>query len=1112
MLALYDFASGKLLQTIEDAHSYDCSVLHIRYTDSTNSAIFLDNGGSVFLLETKSTLGRRNSTSACIFSGSKGEAFAVEPLRIFDKFPLHRFSETSVVAVASLNKVIIAEIKPALRSVFSFPINATPLKLPLLEWHIVTIQSSEAGKTIEPVLAVATGNGIVFVQVSAETNRTVKCSFIQRTTVPADVVNMKWLNNYIVAVVDIDEKLHIIDIRNQNVLDSVDLSFVGVVYQSSFFKGLATTRAVSQAMALAGNRACSQSIGTFQGQMVFLGVKGVFVASLRMWFERVERLVSKGMPLEALRFVLDVYTGTATGVLGLTRNAVERKGILRRQVRNLIQMAADRCLKSVPVHGKIDSLKEHYEAVIPLCIEACVSTGDLEYLFGPLYEKFAFDVMAKSVFLQCLEPLILNDELHELSPIVSKDFIELYESRDQFATIESCIVRLDVTSFDIHQVVSVCRQYDLFDGLAYVYLTAFKDARTPLEDYLLKLRKEMKDKPHLPDEIVALGNKVIVYMSCCLNGLKYPSGIPNDDRTLQIAVEVFQTLLARHTRQPDSDEPVFAHLRTLLDFNARETLNVFVMAFNQPYFNDAKGLELQQQLVDRLQQVVVQSTECEPGQVAGVFTFIARQMTKPDAKIVINRMLIEQTLEVLCDPDDRQRHDERESAVIELYDSGVLKHISDKTVIKMAEDAKFFRLCEVLYEKHNMHDKLLGCFLDDVHRKSQVFKFLQRVFVSPLYEKHDKKLVKEMCVTRFRDLLAIDRQKAAQLTVTSLWNEVPLLLKTLEPDVQQQYIFMRSLYDFMSRIPFGAAQDTSAFPPQYHDIFIELMCQVRPDVVGDHIRFNDDYDPDKVLAICRKYGLVKPEAYLLEKKGDTSKALEVLLDDLDKRIQAYLVSQAKELSPTEYIRSLREMSESLILLTEFCQRIGSKMDHDKREKTWLIVLERMLEAIRRVAAEVPEERKSDLRRLCVDFLKSMTGQVDLLVLLKKILEDPAYNRGKFGELRELLLGIVDAYTYEEILLSSTRNLLHKDIHNQMSRMKRAVSKALSAKNDRCLICDASLLNTSYSEPSESSNLAIFRCGHGFHTVCVKNVQSPLKETSQTTGKLDVLKCPECPRR
>ena len=51
-----------------------------------------------------------------------------------------------------------------------------------------------------------------------------------------------------VAVLDTSECMHVVDIRSQTVLDTIDLSIVGIVYQSSFYKGLTTSRATSQAM------------------------------------------------------------------------------------------------------------------------------------------------------------------------------------------------------------------------------------------------------------------------------------------------------------------------------------------------------------------------------------------------------------------------------------------------------------------------------------------------------------------------------------------------------------------------------------------------------------------------------------------------------------------------------------------------------------------------------------------------------------------------------------------------------------------------------------------------------------------------------------------------
>ena len=64
----------------------------------------------VYDIVCRSTLGRKSAASTCIFSGSKGEAFAAEPLLVSEKFPLHRFAETFVVAVVSLNKVLLSTV------------------------------------------------------------------------------------------------------------------------------------------------------------------------------------------------------------------------------------------------------------------------------------------------------------------------------------------------------------------------------------------------------------------------------------------------------------------------------------------------------------------------------------------------------------------------------------------------------------------------------------------------------------------------------------------------------------------------------------------------------------------------------------------------------------------------------------------------------------------------------------------------------------------------------------------------------------------------------------------------------------------------------------------
>lgn len=46
----------------------------------------------------------------------------------------------------------------------------------------------------------------------------------------------------------------------------------------------------------------------------------------------------------------------------------------------------------------------------------------------------------------------------------------------------------------------------------------------------------------------------------------------------------------------------------------------------------------------------------------------------------------------------------------------------------------------------------------------------------------------------------------------------------------------------------------------------------------------------------------------------------------------------------------------------------------------------------------------------------MMGHIALPAILQKIMQDPAYNTGKFGEIRELILGMLETYNYEQVEL------------------------------------------------------------------------------------------------
>lgn len=75
--------------------------------------------------------------------------------------------------------------------------------------------------------------------------------------------------------------------RTQRELELLELSSAGLVYGSAHFKALAVGGGVSEAFALAGERACYNTLSSRGTQLLVLGTKAVHMVKLRTWPERI---------------------------------------------------------------------------------------------------------------------------------------------------------------------------------------------------------------------------------------------------------------------------------------------------------------------------------------------------------------------------------------------------------------------------------------------------------------------------------------------------------------------------------------------------------------------------------------------------------------------------------------------------------------------------------------------------------------------------------------------------------------------------------------------------------------------------------------------------------
>jgi hypothetical protein len=79
---------------------------------------------------------------------------------------------------------------------------------------------------------------------------------------------------------------------------------------------------------------------------------------------------------------------------------------------------------------------------------------------------------------------------------------------------------------------------------------------------------------------------------------------------------------------------------------------------------------------------------------------------------------------------------------------------------------------------------------------------------------------------------------------------------------------------------------SSIFVPDDQLVYIKLMISYAPDDLYMFVKSNDNYPLDECLVLCREHSIVDATSWLLEKTGEVSAALNLLLTELSKNIQS----------------------------------------------------------------------------------------------------------------------------------------------------------------------------------------------------------------------------------
>jgi len=115
----------------------------------------------------------------------------------------------------------------------------------------------------------------------------------------------------------------------------------------------------------------------------------------------------------------------------------------------------------------------------------------------------------------------------------------------------------------------------------------------------------------------------------------------------------------------------------------------------------------------------------------------------------------------------------------------------------------------------------------------------------------------------------------------------------------------------------------------------------------------------------------------------------------------------------------------------------------------------------------------------------------------------------FGDVRDLLTGVLEACSYEHTLLSTCARLVAGDLHCAMDSLTRASRRATSLETDSCQVCGRAAIgphSVMGTRRQSDDEVVCFHCRHLVHYTCLLDC---VTATSPTMTEPRRWRCPVC---
>ncbi|KAL8959175.1 MAG: hypothetical protein Q9193_003911 [Seirophora villosa] len=776
------------------------------------------------------------------------------------------------------------------------------------------------------------------------------------------IVAVQWLGRSVLAVLTITQQLIILEDNSLRETNSSDLIQKHIYHVDLFSQQLnmLVEHLDEEDASMHGVVADAfyMSFRAYKGRLFLLGFNELSFGTLSNWADRLLALVEEGNHIGAIELAVSYYTGETDKVsVGLPDDDDSRH---RMVVDKLLEMMSASLRYTFGKHQGTDDDRPaitQLQELAGACTSACVSIQDMSFLFDEVFPWFQ-EAKSNDIFLQTLEPFIMDDEIQVIPPIVIKDLVYHYTQKSLDSRLEEMLCHLDPRTMDLDQINGLCKRNHLYDALLYVWNEALNDYTTVLQD-LLNLTVD----PHIPEADVDPSKKaqdlsdasrIFPYLSYILTGRVYPTGRETDESKAKLAkAEIYNFFFSGNSNTvADTDtsagpsesfpETSFLNLRKVLDFDASSFLSMLNEAFEDSFLDDphdqiVKGksnrstdaqkfdISFKRQSIVEILLRVMLPPRYEAEDTIYLDMFIARNLPPFPQFILLPGNRLDRVLVGLCEYPADDIADDCQLSVEYLL--SVHQPLDMQSLVPLLSEAGFFRVLRSIYRSEKEYAKLVQtCFDEGPVNGSLLYECVAECLRTST-ELSDKQVQDVHTVIEKNASFFVERDvKVAAATIEDLAPSMHgTMLEALSTakDDDGQFAYLQTILEPFDQTVRGSRPSIKNPKPPFIELYVRLLCEFNPHHVNEYIEHlkTGDLRLEEVMPALESSGVIEAAVILMAREGKVREAMNRLTQQLD-TLEAALLGLLDAAVDSPDVANTAEAAHDLVTSVQKFTRVG----------------------------------------------------------------------------------------------------------------------------------------------------------------------------------------------